>query len=88
VKSKGNLADPLTKPLGEEYDIRNIEGNETGATWKQTSDGNSTFVIGDPMKKVHMGKNKSFVSFAYTQIDFYQFPFSPFLWCKKVLELH
>ena len=25
------------------------------------SDGNPTFVIGDPMKKVHMGNNKSLV---------------------------
>jgi len=66
----------------------NIKGNGNLATWKQTSDGNPTFVIGDPMKKAHMGKNKSLVNFANTQIDFYQFPFSSFLWCEKVLELH
>ena len=30
------------------------------------SDGNSTFVIGDPMKKVHMGNNKSLVNPAST----------------------
>ena len=46
-------------------------------------DGNPTFVIGDPMKKVHMGKNKSLVSSANTKIDFYQFSLSPFLWCGK-----
>ena len=40
------------------------------------------------MKKVHMGKNKSLVSSGNTQIDFYQFAFSPFLWCEKVLVLH
>ena len=27
-----------------------------------SSDGNPTFVIGDPMKKVHMGNNKSLVN--------------------------
>jgi len=36
-------------------------------TCKQTSDGNPTFVIGDPMNKVHMGKNKSLVSFDNTK---------------------
>ena len=30
------------------------------------SDGNPTFVIGDPMKKVHMGNNKSVVNPAST----------------------
>ena len=30
------------------------------------SDGNLTFVIGDPMKKVHMGNNKSLVNPAST----------------------
>ena len=55
---------------------------------KHTSDGNPTFVIGNHMKKVHMGKNKLLVSSANTQIDFYQFAFSHFLWCEKVLELH
>jgi len=35
---------------------------------KQTSDGNPTFVIGDPMNKVHMGKNKSLVSFDSTRL--------------------
>ena len=33
-----------------EWDLRKYEIN---------SDGNPTFVIGDPMKKVHMGNNKS-----------------------------
>ena len=27
-----------------------------------SSDGNPTFVIGDPMKKVHMGNNKALVN--------------------------
>ena len=30
------------------------------------SDGNPTFVIGDPMKNVHMGNNKSLVNPAST----------------------
>jgi len=30
---------------------------------------NPTFFIGDPMNKVHMGKNKSLVSSANTKID-------------------
>ena len=33
-----------------EWDLSQLEIN---------SDGNPTFVIGDPMKKVHMGNNKS-----------------------------
>ena len=37
---------------------------------KHMSDGNPTFVIGDPMNKVHMGKNKSLVSSASTEINF------------------
>jgi len=37
---------------------------------KQTSDGNPTFVIGDPMNKVHMGKNKPLVSFDNTKLIF------------------
>ena len=31
-----------------------------------SGDGNSTFVIGDPMKNVHMGNNKSLVNPAST----------------------
>ena len=31
-----------------------------------SSDGNPTFVIGDPMKKVHMGNNKSLANSAST----------------------
>lgn len=34
---------------------------------KLTSDQNPTFVIGDPMKKVHKGKNNSLVSSASTK---------------------
>lgn len=34
---------------------------------KLTSDRNPTFVIGDPMKKVHKGKNNSLVSSASTK---------------------
>jgi hypothetical protein len=34
---------------------------------KLISDRNPTFVIGDPMNKVHMGKNKSLVSSASTK---------------------
>jgi len=40
------------------------------------------------MKKVHMGKNKLLVNSANTQIDFYQFAFSYFLGCEKLLELY
>jgi len=35
---------------------------------KQTIDGNPTFVIGDPMNKVHIGKNKSLVSSTNTKL--------------------
>ena len=56
------------KTSREEHDFRNIEGNGTQATCKQTSDGNPIFVIGDPMNKVHMGKNKSLVSSASTKM--------------------
>ena len=31
-----------------------------------SSDGNLTFVIGDPMKKIHIGNNKSLVNLAST----------------------
>jgi len=37
---------------------------------KQTSDGNPIFVIGDPMNKVHMVKNKSLVSSDSTKLIF------------------
>ena len=38
-----------------------------------SSDGNPTFVIGNPMKKVHMGNNKSLVNPASTKknVPFY-----------------
>ena len=32
-----------------------------------SSDGNPTFMIGDPIKKVHMGNNKSFANPASTE---------------------
>jgi uncharacterized secreted protein with C-terminal beta-propeller domain len=35
---------------------------------KTISKGNSTFVIGDHMKKVHMDKNKLLVSYVNTKI--------------------
>ena len=40
---------------------------------KISSDGNPTFVIGDPMKKVHMGNNKSLANPASTNkiVPFY-----------------
>jgi len=56
------------KTSREEHDFTNIEGNGTQATCKQTSDGNPTFVIGDPMNMIHMGKNKSLVSSASTKL--------------------
>jgi len=36
--------------------------------FETNKDGNLTFVIGDPMNKVLMGKNKSFVSSDNTQV--------------------
>jgi len=45
------------KASREEHEFRNIEGNGIQSTCKQTSDGNPTFVIGDPMNMVYMGKN-------------------------------
>jgi len=63
----------------EEHDFRNIEVNGTQATCKQTSDGNPTFVIGDPMNKAHMDKNKSLFSFGNTKI--YLKSICLFLWC-------
>jgi len=38
-------------------------GDEILVIWKQTSDNNSTFRIRDSMNKVHVGKNKSLISF-------------------------
>jgi len=46
---------------------------------KQTSDDNPTFVIGDLMNKVHMGKNKSLVSSNSTKLILNQL--CSFLWC-------
>ena len=60
-------------------------GNGTYTTCKQTSDGNPTFVIEDPMNKVHMGKNKSLVSPASTNIDFKSILSIPLV-CVKVLD--
>jgi len=57
------------KTSREENVFRNIEGKETQATYKQTSDGNPTFMIRDPMNKVHMGKNRPLDSSASTKID-------------------
>ena len=47
-----------------EWDLRQYEIN---------NDGNPTFVIEDPMKKVHMGNNKSLVNPASTNkmVPFY-----------------
>jgi len=72
------------KTSREEHDFRNIKGNETQTTCKQTSDGSPTFAIGDPMNKVHMAKNKSLVSSARTKFDLKSI--CPFLWCVKVLD--
>jgi len=64
VKLERNLADPLTKPLRRNMIFETLRG----MGFKQTSEGNPTFVIGDPMNKVHMGKNKSLVSSASTKL--------------------
>jgi len=55
------------------------------ATCKQASDRNSTFVIGDPMNKVHMSKNKSLGSFASINIDLKSI-FSILMLCVEVLD--
>jgi len=52
----------------------------------QTSDGNPTYVIGDPMNKVHMGKNKSLVSSNSTKLIFKSIVSIPMV-CAKVLEV-
>ena len=41
--------------------------------------------MGDPMNKVHMGKNKSLVSYASTNIDLRSTLFIPMV-CVKVLD--
>ena len=47
-----------------------------------SSDGNPTFVIGNPMKKIHMGNNKSFVYPTSTNKK------CPFLWCDYGARMH
>ena len=61
-----------------------VELGPLPSTCKQTSDGNPTFVIGDPMNKVHTGKNKSLVSSASTNIDSKSILSIPMV-CVKVL---
>ena len=58
------MANPLTKYLEKIYFI-NIEGMGLSQL-KISSDGNPTFMIGDPMKKVHTGNNKSSANLAST----------------------
>jgi len=41
----------------------------TQATYKQTSDENPTFIIRDPINKIHKDKNKSFISYASIKIN-------------------
>jgi len=62
----GRFTNKISK---EEHDFRNIEGNETQATCKQTNYRNPTFMIGGPTNKIHMGKNKSLISSINTKID-------------------
>jgi len=58
---------------------------------KPTSDGNLTFVIGYPMNKGYMGKNKSLVSSNSTKLIFksinYVHSYGVCV-CVKVLRLH
>jgi len=53
---------------------------------KQTSDGNPTFVIGDPVNKVHISKNKSLISFDSTKLILINYVHS--YGVLKVLRLH
>jgi len=68
VNSEHNLEYPLTKPLGRKLILETSRGMGLKPLANK-SDGNPTFFIGDPMNKVHMGKNKSLVSSASTNID-------------------
>ena len=60
-----NLANPLTKPLGRKLILETSSGMSLKPI-EISNDGNPTFVIGDPMKKVHMGNNKSLTNPAST----------------------
>ena len=48
---------------------------------KISSDGNPTFVIGDPMKKVHVGNNKLLANSTSTNNCL-------FLWCGYGARMH
>ena len=50
VKSELNLADPLTKPLNRRLMVNTSRGMGLMPRTKDKSDGNLTYVIGDPMK--------------------------------------
>ena len=58
VNSEVNLANFLNKPSERKLILET--SNEMDLSQLEiSSDGNPTFVIEDPMKKVHMGNNKS-----------------------------
>ena len=72
-----NLADPYIKPLGKKFrEMRLCHSNTT-------SNGNPTFVIGDPMKKVQCGKNKSHVSSASAKFNPSLFPMVYDIGCES-----
>ena len=56
------MANPLTKPLGRKFILETLSGMRLKPI---SIDENLTFVIGDPMKKVHID-NKSLVNPAST----------------------
>jgi len=59
MSSQSKFGRSSNKVPREKHDFRNIEGNRTQGTSKQTTDGNPTFMIGDLMNKVHMDKKIS-----------------------------
>ena len=71
----------LNKALGRNNSVTH-RGELDLSHLKLTSDGNPTFVIGDPMNKVHMGKNKSRVKSANTKFNLIC-PIFPMVYLRK-----
>ena len=67
-----DLANPLTNPLSQMLVmIIKSRGMKLMPITSIKSDGNPTYVNGDPKNQVHMGKNKSLVDWACI-INLYQ----------------
>ena len=61
MRSASDLAYPLTKPLNRSLVVNTSKRMRLLSRIEGKSDGHPTYVIGDPIKYVHKGNNKSLV---------------------------